>query len=84
MKKKEKLLRIILVVLAAAVPLGCVMYTTVTENYFSEIGSNVMATISHLLLIGALLIGIDRNPKNKPNKIGMIIGLTILLLLRWF
>ena len=83
MKNKEKVLRIILVVLAVAIPLVSVIYTTATGNYFSEIGSNVMASVSHLLLIGALLIGIDRNPKNKPAKIGIISGLTVLMLLRW-
>jgi hypothetical protein len=83
MKNKEKVLRIILVVLAVAIPLVSVIYTTATGNYFSEIGSNVMASVSHLLLIGALLIGIDRNPKSKPAKIGIISGLTVLMFLRW-
>ena len=83
MKNKEKVLRIILVTLAVAIPLISVIYTTATGNYFSEIGSNVMASVSHLLLISALLIGIDRNPKNKSAKIGIISGLTVLMFLRW-
>ena len=84
MKKQEKLLRIILVVLAFAVLAVPSVYVSITGNYFSEISSNLIVSVSDLLLICALLIGINRNPKSKPSKIGAISGLTILLLLRWF
>lgn len=84
MKKQEKLLRIILVVLAFAVLAVPSIYVSITGNYFSEIGSNLIISASKLFLIGALLIGINQNPKSKHAKIGAISGLTILLLLRWF
>ena len=81
--KKEPILRIILVALAIAVLAVPSIYVSVTGNYFSEIGSKLITTVSNLLLIGALLVGAKNNPKARAARIGAISGLTILLLLRW-
>ena len=84
MNTKERILRIILILHAIAVPVISVIYTNATGNYFSNIGSKLVVSASIILLDGALLIGINRDPKSKSAKIGAISGLTILLMLRWF
>ena len=85
MNTKERILRILLIILAIAVPVISVIYTNATGNYFGDIGSKLVVSISIILIIGALLIGINRNrnPKSKSAKIGAISGLTVLLILRW-
>ena len=83
MKRKERTIRILLIVLAVAIPLISVIYTNLTGNYFSETSSKLMLSCTCLLLIGALLVGINQNFKTKPIKIGAIAGLTVLLILRW-
>ena len=84
MKTREQIFRMVLIILSFALLAIPAAYASATGNYFSEISSNLIVSVSDLLLIGALLIGINRNPKSKPSKIGAISGLTILLLLRWF
>ena len=84
MNTKERILRIILILLAISVPVISVIYTNATGHYFSDIGSKLVVSASIILLNIALLIGINRNPKFKSAKIGAISGLTILLILRWF
>ena len=84
MKTKERGFRTVLIILAIAVSAIPAIYASATGNYFSETESKLLVSLSHLLLIGALLIGINRNPKSKPSKIGAISGLTVLMLLRWF
>ena len=84
MNTTERILRILLILLAIAVPVISVIYANATGNYFSDIGSKLVVSASIILLDGALLIGINRNPKSKSEKIGAIAGLTVLLILRWF
>ena len=84
MKTKERVFQTVLIILAIAVSAIPAIYASATGYYFSETESKLLASLSHLLLIGALLIGINRNPKSKPSKIGAISGLTVLMLLRWF
>ena len=83
MNTKERILRILLIILAIAVPVISVIYTNATGNYFGDIGSKLVVSISIILLVGALLIDINRDPKSKSAKIGAISGLTVLLILRW-
>ena len=84
MNTKERIFRIILILLAIAVPVISVIYTNATGNYFGGIASKLVVSASIILLNIALLIGINRDPKSKSAKIGAISGLTILLMLRWF
>ena len=83
MNAKQRVFRFLLIVSAIAVPAISVIYTNATGHYFSDVSSRLMVSSSIILLIGALLIGINRTPETKSAKIGAISGLTVLLILRW-
>lgn len=79
-----KHLRIILLILSAAVVLIPIAIVGITDRGFGELVSHILVSVSILCLMAATLLGLDRNQKNRYFlKVGTAIGLAIVLLSIW-
>ena len=79
-----KRLRIILLILAAAVVLIPIAIVGITDRGFGELISHALVSLSILCLIAATLLGLDRKNTDKFFwKIGIAIGLLIVLISVW-
>ena len=84
MNKHLHYARIILVVIAIALVLIPIIIVSVTGNGFGELTSHALISLSILSLIGAVLIGINKQNKNRYFvKIIVSIGLLIVLISLW-
>lgn len=79
-----KHLRIILLILSAAVIVIPITIVGITDRGFGELVSHILVSVSILCLMAATLLGLDRNQKNRFFlKVGTAIGLAIVLLSVW-
>ena len=79
-----KHLRIILLILSAAVIVIPITIVGITDRGLGELVSHILVSVSILCLMAATLLGLDRNQKNRFFlKVGTAIGLTIVLLSVW-
>ncbi len=79
-----KSLRIILIALAIALIAIPAAIVGITGNGWGELTSRIIISLSISSLIGATLIGINKNNKAKIyTKIGTSIGLLLILLSQW-
>ena len=79
-----KQLRIILIVLSVLLLAIPALIVSISGNGFGELTAKVLISSSISLLIGAVLIGINKANKAKLfTKIGIGIGLLIALLSQW-
>ena len=77
-------MRVVLIILAVSLVLIPIMIVGITGNGLGELVSHVLISASILSVIGAVLIGINRQNKNKLfAKLGVSIGLLIVLLSLW-
>ena len=77
-------LRILLIILAVAVVLIPIMLVEITGKGFGETTSHLLVSFSIVSLIATTLLGLDRRNKNKFfSKIGVSIGLLIVLISVW-
>ena len=84
MKKRLTMMRVVLIILAVSLVLIPIMIVGITGNGLGELVSHVLISASILSVIGAVLIGINRQNKNKLfAKLGVSIGLLIVLLSLW-
>ena len=84
MKKRLTMMRVVLIILAVYLVLIPIMIVGITGNGLGELVSHVLISASILSVIGAVLIGINRQNKNKLfAKLGVSIGLLIVLLSLW-
>ena len=84
MKKNLRYMRIILIAVAVALILIPIIIVEITDNGFREFVSQALISMSILSAIGAILIGADKQKKDPFFvKIGVCIGLLIVLLSLW-
>ena len=84
MKKQLTIIRVVLIILAVCLVLIPMMIVGITGNGLGELISHVLISASILSFIGAVLIGINRQNKNKLfARLGISIGLLIVLLSLW-
>ena len=77
-------LRILLIILAVAVVLIPIMIVGLTGKGFGATASHLLVSFSIVSLIATTLLGLDRRNKNKFfSKIGVSIGLLIVLISVW-
>lgn len=82
--KNIKHIRIILLILAAAVVLIPTMIVGITGNGLGAVVSHSLISLSIGLVIAATLLGLDSKRKDKFfTKIGISIGLVIVLISLW-
>ena len=79
-----KLLRTILIALAIALVVIPIMIVGITGNGFGEIVSHALISLSILSLIGAIMLGADKNGKYKFYfKASVSIALLIAMVSLW-
>ena len=84
MKKQLHYLRIFLIAASIALVLIPLSIVSITGNGFGELVSHILISASILCIIGAVLIGIDKQNKNQHFvKLGVSAGLLIVLLSLW-
>lgn len=83
MLKNLKHMRIILISVAIAIVLIPIMIVGITGNGLGEVVSHTLISLSIALLVGATLLGINRQDKTFFFKVGVSIGLLIVLLSVW-
>lgn len=84
MKKQLRYLRIFLIATAIALVFIPLIIVSITGNGFGELVSHILVSLSILCVIGAVVIGIDKQNKNQYFvKLGVSVGLLIVLLSLW-
>ena len=82
MKSKLRIVRIILIILAFATTAIPVLYVSVTGNALSETESHLVTSCTYAIILVATLLGIKDAKEKRPARIGIAIGLVILLILQ--
>ena len=82
-KKVLKIVQAVLIVIAIFVLVIPMIYVGLSTNGLSSLTSNVLISASIFLSIGATAIAIFINPEKRAKKIGLMIGLLIVLISRW-
>ncbi len=82
-KKSINILQGVLIAVAMLLVLIPILYVGFSGNGFSLLTSDILISVSILLCIGATALGMLKDPEKRSKKIGLIIGLLIVLISRW-
>lgn len=82
-KKSIKILQGVLITVAILLVLIPTIYVGFSGNGFSSLTSNILISVSILLCIGATALGMLNDPEKRSKKLGLMIGLLIVLISRW-
>ena len=81
---KRTIIRLILIILAVALVVIPIMIVGITGQGFGELVSQILVSSSILCVITAIMLGADKQQKNKYFiKIGISIALLIVLRSLW-
>lgn len=82
-KKIYTIIQGILITAAILVVLIPILYVAFSGSGYDALTSHILISISLLLCIAATVLGMFKDPEKRSKKIGLIIGLLIVLVSQW-